>query len=57
MLSPLHMQSAEYVGLGGEWESLETVIVIKNSSSCKPAEGTEIKGFMQPAVIFWVWFA
>ena len=45
------MQSEEYVGFGGERESPETVIVIKNSSSCKHAKGTGIKLLMQPAVI------
>lgn len=38
--------------IGGEGESPETVIVIKNNSSCKHAKGTEIKLLMQPAVIF-----
>lgn len=49
--SNFHMQSEECVGLGGEGESSETVIVIKNSSSCKHAKGTEIKLLMQLAVI------
>lgn len=30
---------------------------IKNSSSCKHAEGTEIKLLVQSAVTFWPWFS
>jgi len=45
------MQSGECVGLGGEGESPETVIVMKNSCSSKHAKGTEMKLLVQPAVI------